>query len=172
MFGYDIISNLSGRKVSGQESVDGTTWTQLHTFTAPTGSYTHFNETPNTASRYFRFYYQQKVSGNVGIDNVTIAAGISTAQEMLVSYNASTVVNGSTIFFSSPSNITTQVALDVQNLGLADLNLNTATITGPAAAEYSVTSSMPNDHCGPKQFVAQRWFIPTADGSASSCIEY
>ncbi|MBL0314503.1 MAG: endonuclease [Flavobacteriales bacterium] len=165
-FGYDIIGNsFSGGTFQVEESVDGTTWTQLHTFTAPTGSYTHFNETPNTASRYFRFYYQQKVSGNVGIDNVTIAAGISTAQEMLVSYNASTVVNGSTIFFSSPSNITTQVALDVQNLGLADLNLNTATITGPAAAEYSVTSSMPMTIAGQSNSSLNIDFTPTADGS-------
>ena len=89
---YDIIGNsFSGGTFIVQESTNGTTWTALHTFTTLAASYTTTTDVPNPASRYIRFFYQNKVSGNVGIDNVTIAAGVSAAQEISIKQGTTTI---------------------------------------------------------------------------------
>ena len=72
---------LAGNSFSGgtfivEESVAGTTWTTLHTFTTPpAATYTLFTDIPNPASRFIRFNYTNKVLGNIGIDSITINAG-------------------------------------------------------------------------------------------------
>src|SRR6476620_11039232 len=50
---YDLTGNsFSGGTFAVEESVNGSTWTTLHTFTAPAGVYTSFTDVPNSASRY------------------------------------------------------------------------------------------------------------------------
>lgn len=168
---YDITGNsFSGGTFLVEESEDGLVWSTLHTFTAPANSYTNFTETLNPASRFFRFYYQNKVSGNVGIDNVSITAGVSAAQEILVEYNAETVINGSTIYFSSPTGTGSQVVLDVQNLGLATLNISAASISGNAASDFAVSTSVPFSVSGQDNAALTIDFTPSADGSREATL--
>ena len=98
---YYIAGNsFAGGTFLVEESVSGTVWTTLHTFTTlPAGTYTLFTDVPNSASRYIRFNYSNKVSGNVGLDDVNIDAGAAgPAQEINVKQGATTIVNGGTSF--------------------------------------------------------------------------
>lgn len=142
---YYIAGNsFSGGTFLVEESANGTTWTTLHTFTSPpAGTYTQYTDVPNSTSRYIRFNYSLKVSGNIGIDEVSIAAGAaSPAQEINVKQGATTIVNGGTFTTSSPVSTTTPVTFTIENLGTANtLNISSVVIGGPAAADYAVGSA-------------------------------
>lgn len=76
---------LAGNSFSGgtflvEESVNGTSWSTLHSHTSPPAStYTLFADIPNSASHYIRFNYSNKVTGNIGLDDVTISAGSTSS---------------------------------------------------------------------------------------------
>ncbi len=142
---YDIAGNgFSGGTFTVEQSDNGTAWTPLHTFTSIPGggAYNATTDVPNSSTRYIRFIYTQKVSGNVGIDNVNIAVGAATPeQEINVKQGATTLVNGATHSMSSPVSTMTPVVFTIENLGTVNtLNIASATITGPAAADYNVAS--------------------------------
>lgn len=140
---YDLTGNsFSGGTFLVEESVNGTTYTTLRTFTAPpAGTYTPFTDVPNSASRYIRFNYSNKVSGNIGVDNVNITAGVSTTQQIIVKQGTTTIVNGGTYALSSAVFTMTPTTFTVYNLGtVGTLNISSVTITGSAAADFSVAS--------------------------------
>lgn len=139
---------LTGNSFSGgtfrvEESINGSSWTTLRTITSPpNGTYTLFTDTPLSTSRYIRFNYVNKVSGNIGLDDVTIAAAAATpAQEINIMYSGNTIVSGGTIIVNGPVSSTTPHNILVENLGTVNtLNLSSAVISGPDAAEFSVNS--------------------------------
>lgn len=139
---YDIAGNsFVGGTFLVEESVNGIAYTTLHTFTAPSSTYTTFTDVPSPATRYIRFNYSNKVTGNVGIDNVSIALGFSTTQQINVKQGTTTIVNGGTYAISSPVSTLAPTTFTVENLGtVSTLNVSGVTITGPAAADYSVGS--------------------------------
>ncbi len=56
-----------------EESTDGIGWTTLHSHTAAvTSNYILYTDVPLSTSRYIRFNYFSKVSGNIGLDDVNI----------------------------------------------------------------------------------------------------
>ena len=70
-----------------QESVNGTTWTDLTVFanTLSSTAYTNYTVTPNSSSRFLKWILTTKVSGNnVGLDEINIAAAQLTGQEINV----------------------------------------------------------------------------------------
>jgi endonuclease I len=138
---------LTGNSFSGgtflvQESVGGSSWTTLHSFTSPpSATYTLFTDTPNPASRYIRFYYQTKVSGNIGVDDVSISAGVSATQQINVKQGTTTIVNGGNYTVSSPVSVTAPINFTIENTGtVGTLNVTGASITGPAAADFTIVS--------------------------------
>lgn len=139
---------LAGNSFTGgtflvEESDLGTVYTTLHTFTAPpAGTYTLFTDVPQATSRYIRFRYSNKVSGNIGLDDVNIAVGAATPeQEMNVKVGTTTIVNSGTHFFNSPVGTPTTLTFTVENLGTANaLNIASATVSGLASADYNVTA--------------------------------
>jgi hypothetical protein len=141
---YDLTGNsFSGGTFTVEESVLGTVWTTLHTFTAPpAGTYTQFTDVPQSATRYIRFIYTNKVTGNIGLDNVNIAIGAATPeQEINVKQGATTVLTGATYIMNSPVSTMTPTTFTVENLGTANaLNISSAVISGPNAADFSVAS--------------------------------
>jgi endonuclease I len=168
---YDLIGNsFSGGTFLVEESELGDVWNTLHTFTAPASSYTGFTETPASTSRYFRFYYQNKVSGNVGIDNVNITAGVSSSAEMLMHLGTATVVNGETVYFNSPVGTNTPQTFTVNNLGLANLNLASASFSGPAAADYALATALPIDIASQSNSSLVIDFTPSAAGSRNAVL--
>lgn len=144
---YDIAGNNTGGPWLGtfitEESTDGTTWTTMRTLTGLAATYTTTTDNPNSASRYIRFNFSNKVSGNnVGLDNVSIAVGSSTTQQINVKQGTTTIINGGTYTLSSPVSTMTPTTFTIYNLGtVGTLNISGVTITGPAAADYSVASS-------------------------------
>lgn len=168
---YDLTGNsFSGGTFLIQESTNGSTWNTLRTITAPGASYAPYTETLNSASRYVRFYYQNKVSGNIGLDNVSITAGVSAAQEISVKQGTTTIVNGGTYSFSSPVSTLTPITFTVYNLGLATLNVSSAAISGPAAADYSVATVTPFTVGGQSNTSLVVNFTPSASGTRDAVL--
>ena len=144
---YYITGNsFAGGSFDVEESVNGTTWTLLHHWddtSLPSATYSMFTDNPNSASRYVRFFYTQKVSGNVGLDDVNIAAPpAGPQQEINMLQSSNTIVSGSTIYVQSPVSVNTPFNLDIQNQGTTNtLNISSVNITGPDAADFSVASA-------------------------------
>ena len=136
-------NSFSGGTFTVEESANGVSYTTLHTHTAPpAGAYQMFTDNPNSLTRFIRFIYTNKVSGNIGLDDVNIAVGAATpAQEINVMFNTSTIVSGGTQIVSSPVSTMTPFAFTVENLGTTNtLNISSAVISGPDAADFTVAS--------------------------------
>lgn len=111
---YDISGNaFSGGTFLVEESANGTIWTTLHTFTTPPTIYTTMTDIPNSASRYIRFNYSNKVAGNIGLDNVSISPLFTPCSIATVTYGSqtyNTVLIGTQCWFHENLNIGTEVA--------------------------------------------------------------
>lgn len=141
---YYITGNsFVGGTFDVQESPNGTVWTTLRSFSAnmPT-AYTQFTDNPLVTSRYIRFYYTQKQSGNVGLDDVVLAQGAAgPAQEIDVYYNSAPVLSGGDIWIGSPVSTATPFTVDVKNSGtLNTLNISSVVLSGANASDFTVTS--------------------------------
>ena len=142
---YYIAGNsFAGGTFEVQESVNGTTWTTMRTFTTnlPSATYTQFTDNPQAASRYVRFFYTQKVSGNVGLDDVNLAAAAAgPQQEIDCFYASSPVITGGNIWVSGPVSTNTSFQIDVENNGTVNtLNISSAVITGTNASDFTVNT--------------------------------
>lgn len=136
-------NSFSGGTFTVEESDLGSVWTTLHTHTAPpAGSYSLFTDVPQSTTRFIRFIYTNKVSGNIGLDDVSIAAGAATpAQEINVLQGATTILSGGIHVMNSPVATMTPTTFIVENQGTVNtLNISSATISGPDAADFSVAS--------------------------------
>ena len=148
----DLTYYLTGNGFAGgtftvEESDLGSTWTALHTHTSPpNASYMMYTDTPQSTTRFIRFNYTNKVSGNIGLDDVNIGLGTATpAQEINVKQGATTIVSGGTYFVISPVATMTPTIFTIENLGtLNTLNIASATISGTNAADFSVASFPPS----------------------------
>ena len=126
-----------------EESNLGTVWTTLHSHTSPpSATYAMFTDVPLATTRFIRFIYTNKVSGNIGVDDVNITIGAATPeQEINVKQGATTIVSGGTYFTSSSVTSMTPSTFTIENLGtLNTLNIASATISGTNAADFSVAS--------------------------------
>lgn len=128
-----------------QESVAGTNWTTISSYTNNgfNDQWTQYTSSPSVSSRYIRFILTNKISGtNVGLDNVTIAANVPTVQEINVTYGGNDVPSGTGIQFASTVGTPLNLNFDVENLGTAAaLTISGATLSGAAAGDYTVTTT-------------------------------
>ena len=126
-----------------EESNLGSVWTTLHSHTSPpSATYSMFTDVPLATTRFIRFIYTNKVTGNIGVDDVNITIGSATPeQEINVKQGPTTIVSGGTYFASSPVATMTPTTFTIENLGtLNTLNIASATISGTNAADFSVAS--------------------------------
>jgi hypothetical protein len=141
---YYLTGNgFSGGTFTVEESEFGTAWTTLRSFTSPpNATYTMFTDAPLAATRYIRFIYTNKVSGNIGLDDVSIAAGAATPQqEINVKQGASTILSGGTQILNSPLATMTPTTFSIENQGTANaLNITSAVISGTNASDFAVAS--------------------------------
>jgi len=136
-------NSFAGGTFTVEESNLGTVWTTLHSHTSPpSATYTMFTDVPLATTRFIRFIYTNKVTGNIGVDDVNITVGAATpAQEINVKQGATTIVSGGTYYASSPVATMTPTTFIIENLGtLNTLNIASATISGTNAADFSVAS--------------------------------
>jgi len=145
----DLTYYLTGNTFSGgsvftvEESDLGSVWTTLHSHVSPpNASYTMYTDVPQSTSRFIRFIYTNKVTGNIGLDDVSIAVGpASTAQEINVKKGLSTIVSGDTYIINSQVATMTPTIFSIENLGtLNTLNISSATVSGVNSADFSVVS--------------------------------
>lgn len=127
-----------------RESVDGTNWTDLASYidNLNTSIFTLYTVTPAAASRYLRWEFTNKVSGNnVGIDDINITAGVASTSDINVKYNSTSVLSGGTTpIFGASVGTPTPINFIVENTGLSTLNVSSVSFTGADAADFSVTS--------------------------------
>lgn len=167
---YYIAGNsFAGGNFDVQESVNGTTWTTLHAFDAsnlPSATYSQFTDNPNSASRYIRFYYTNKVTGNVGVDDVNIGApAAGPQQEINVKDGSTPVISGGTIYKASPVSTNTPFTLTVENQGLTNtLNISNVAVSGPNAGDFNV-SSFPSTVAATSSGSINVDFTPAASGT-------
>lgn len=171
---YYLKGNNTGGGFQGtftlRESVDGINWTDLTVFTnnLNTSVYTLYTVTPAAASRYLRWEFTNKVSGNnVGIDDISITAGVSAAQDINVKYNTTSILSGGTTpIFGSAVGTPIPLNFTVENTGLATLNVSAISFTGANAADFSVTSpSTPFSVNGTSNTPLVLSFNPSAAGT-------
>lgn len=135
-------SSFSGGKFSVQESSDGANWADLRVFTSAPASMTQYTDNPAPSSQYIRFYYTQKSSGNISLDDVNIAAAspVNTPR-IKIQQSGNTLANGATFLLNSPVGVLSQFTFSVQNLGLQDtLFLNAPAVSGTNASEFNLSS--------------------------------
>ena len=136
-------NSFAGGTFTVEESNLGTVWTTLHSHTSPpSATYAMFTDVPLATTRFIRFIYTNKVTGNIGVDDVNITVGAATpSQEINVKQGATTIVSGGTYFTSSSVASMTPSTFTIENLGtLNTLNIASATISGTNAADFSVAS--------------------------------
>jgi len=144
----DLTYYLTGNGFSGgtftiEESDLGSVWTTLNTHSSPpNASYTMFTDTPQSATRFIRFIYTNKVSGNIGLDDVSINIGAATpVQEINVKQANSPIVSGSTYITNSAVSMLNTTTFLIENLGTLDtLNITSATLSGTNSADFSIVS--------------------------------
>lgn len=170
---YYLTGNgFSGGTFEVLESADDVTYTVLHTHTAPpNATYSLFTDNPNANTRYIKFRYTNKVSGNIGLDDVNIdAAPAGTDQEINVKYLSNTILPGNTIAFNSPVSTPLVLNFDIENLGTASLlNITNITITGPEASDY-VLGSYPTAVLANTTGSFTVTFTPTAAGNRNAVL--
>ncbi len=173
---YYLVGNpVPGGTFSGTFSVEqsdlGVVWTNLHTFTtAPTG-YTLFTDVPLVTTRYIRFIFTNKISGNIGLDDVGIAVGSATPeQEINVKQGANTILSGGVQLVNSPLATMTSTTFTIQNLGTSNvLNISSALISGTDASDYSIVSTPTSVSAGGNTNLVVN-FTPAALGNRNAVL--
>lgn len=148
-----------------EESVDGISFSPLHTFMndIPSAAFTSFTDTPSPESRFIRFFYTNKVSGhNTALDEVSLAVPeVGNAQEINVAVAGTNVPSNTTYVIGDAAT----TVFDVENLGLAnDLNISAITLSGPDADQFSI-GLMPSVVSATSSEVLELFFTPTGTGS-------
>ncbi|NNC95749.1 MAG: hypothetical protein HKN92_09320, partial [Chitinophagales bacterium] len=134
-----------------EESVDGSTWTIMRQFTSgqlAVSNMTTYSDQPAAASRYVRFFYDNKVSGNnVGVDDISLVkAPAGPAQEInILADNGEQILSGGQAIISALSTQVRILQLHINNLGTQDtltIDVPSSTITGTFASEFSFISNV------------------------------
>ena len=144
----DLTYFLTGNGFSGgtftvEESEFGSVWNILRTHTSPpNANYLMFTDVPQTTTRFIRFKYTNKVSGNIGLDDVSIDIGPATpAQEINLKNASSSLVSGSTFITNSAVLTPNLINFTIENLGTLDtLFISSASISGTSQSDYTVVS--------------------------------
>lgn len=175
--GYGVSSTNPWQGVfKVQESPTGSTWSDMAVYNGNLnpGAYVQYSVTPQNTSHYIRFIFDTKVSGfNVGIDNVNLSAAVITAQEIDIKQSASTILSGgSTSYFNSAVGTPTTINMEIDNIGTVNtLNLSSAVLSGPAAADYTVNMPSFPSTVAPSSSVALNvTFNPGAAGNRDAVL--
>jgi endonuclease I len=168
-----------------QESINGTTWTTIKTYSGTAGfAGTGIDVDPapcvtqsvtptNPASRYIRFIYVTKTTGNICIDNVNIATPVLPIG-IKVLQSGGQIANGGFISpISSAVSTPTALPLTIQNIGTSTtLSVTSSVITGANASEFVVTSPTSFAINAGASSTFNIDFTPTAAGTRTATLTY
>ena len=169
----DITYFLTGNGFSGgtftvEESDFGINWTTLHEHNSPpNASYVMYTDSPQSSTRFIRFIYTNKISGNIGLDDVSVSVGSATpAQEINIKKGNSSIVTGSTHVISSPVSTPNTVSFTVENLGTIDtLFINSITISGSNSSDFTVVPNWNTEVLASDSMSLDLIFTPSAIGT-------
>ena len=141
-----------------QASADGLVWTDLKSYTGaqalpsqndPTNCLLDSITPTDPLTRYVRFFYTTKLSGNdpngggnVKVDNISVSVPPYPTQKLKVFQGTTELFNpGLTQPVQATVNNTSALSLDLRHVGLSgNLTIQSMTITGPASGSYNLTS--------------------------------
>lgn len=177
---YQIMGKTSGSPWNGtfvvQESINGTSWTTFKTYTGSgamdVSGCTAETATPtDPASRYIRFFFQNKISGsNVAIDDISVAIPSVTSATIKVNQNSisgpAIIANGVTQPVGSSVGTGVPIVLALSNIGTAQtLNISNITITGANASDFTFTPAFPINISPSSNTNFTITFTPSASGT-------
>ena len=145
----DLTYYLTGNGFSAgtftiEESDAGSVWTTLRSHTSPpNANYVMFTDVPQLSTRFIRFIYTNKVSGNIGLDDVNIDVGPpSPSAEINLKQGPTSLVSSSTFLTNSPVSTTNQINFTIENLGTLDtLHIFSSLISGIHQSDFNIVSS-------------------------------
>jgi len=174
-----LIYYLRGAFFSGgtfviQQSVNGTNWATIRTFTdanipnSSLASATPFKDALSADSRYVRFFYTLKSSGNVAVDDISVTLRPPGPEAKIkIKYNNKFVASGGTIV-SGTSN---PVQLRVINQGTDSvLNIVSASFTGIDASMFSQSAAPMNINPGDSAIFNVNYTPAGADGTKTAIV--
>ena len=144
---YDIAGNsFNNGTFKVEESVNGTTWTEVTVhnnasgLNNSSGTYDPKTNNLNAASRYVRFFYTTKATGNVGIDNVKIEEAAPTGEQSInVKVGTTTIVNNGAITMAGNTGSSSTETIIIENRGTTTpLAINNIQFSGANASDFSV----------------------------------
>jgi len=124
-----------------QESADGSSWTTLRAFVdaaLPSAAFTTYNDTPLPTTRFIRWFFTNKVSGNnVALDEISLALPVAgTEQEINITSGGNNVPSTTTLFIGNATTTT----ITIENLGNDGvLEIPTLAVDGPHADQFTVS---------------------------------
>lgn len=126
-----------------QQSTDGSNWSTLKSFTTWPNTVTNFTNGKQTetglsaSTRWVRFIFTTKTSGNFALDSVRIQAAPITTASINLKQSGKNVVMGSEFVVGNISNTN----FTIENKGsVQTLYVTGITFTGPAASDFSYGS--------------------------------
>lgn len=169
-------ASFSGGTFTIQESVDGTTWTDVHIWgTGGTvmpsndlSTATAITDVLNGASRYVRFYYTLKSAGNVAIDDILITKAVASATaEIAIKCLNTNIPSGSTYSIGNSAS----TVFKIINYGIDSvLHITTNSISGTDASMFTVTG-MPANVPAADSLTFTLNFLPTGlDGTKTATL--
>jgi endonuclease I len=144
-----VTYNMKAQNTSGafsgsftiQESANGTDWTTLRSLVdaaLPSAAFTPFSDTPQPTTRYIRWFFTNKVSGNnVALDEISLALPVAGAeQEINITSGGNNVPSTTTLFIGN----TTTTVITIENLGNDGvLEVPTLAVDGPHADQFTIS---------------------------------
>jgi endonuclease I len=177
---YWIKGNVGGTTTvfigtfSIQESVDGQTWTNMRTFTGTqlsASQYAQYSDVPLAASRWVRFFFTDKQPGaNVGLDDISVGNPVVPGPALKVKEGNRIVNNNDYVVSNSTIGTATSLSLTLRNIGNTNaLVVQSLTISGPSAAEFSV-ASQPSSVAALDSGIVTISFTPAQSGTRNASL--
>jgi len=170
-----------------QESLNGTSWTTLRTVTSLSSSNAQFTDSPLSTSRYFRWIYTTKTSGNIGMGTINITAGVATPSQpgsisgtsvqafnaTSQTYSVSTVANASTYSWSVPSGWTISSGSGTNSIAVSvgcsavsgNISVTAANSCGNSSSAQTLAVTVSGNT---RYYVANNGWASTSSWSATS----
>jgi len=139
-------ASFSGGTFSVQESINAISWSTVREISMPDNStVTKYSDNINIDSRYIRFYYTNKVAGNIALDDVSLAAEqVLPGPKINVKQGTKNIFNGSTIVINAPVNSSISIPLRLENRGTTNaLTINAISVTGTDQNDFTVSPIAP-----------------------------
>jgi len=142
---FYLVGNLfSGGEFLVEESKNSVTWIELSSFKNIPSVYTLFELTPSKDIRFVRFRYKNKITGNVGLDNVLISLGVSSETPKLRCWMDDEFVEIHSDVFNTNNEIgkVDTLLLVLENIGNQDLIVDSIVIEGLNKSDYAILNSI------------------------------